>query len=106
MKNKTGVCKEDLDWMRSRPNSIKKLMRKFPPACKVILKNNAPLCDVHEHKRNDILQVVSYREEGLIGVAPSYEKLECRHYMKPNEIEITAFVNEQNHQWVKSILNV
>lgn len=96
---------EGYTWILSRPDCVKKTMMEFPPACRVRLKKHVQLCDNHAHKRDDVLVVVSYSEDGRIGLAPSYGRLEERRYFNPKDFDVTAFIDGQNHEWIKDILN-
>ena len=101
----TNATDEGYEWISARPDCVKKLMMEFPPSCRVRLKKHHKLCQNHADKRDEVLVVVSYNEDGKIGLAPSYERLEERRYFNPKDFDIVAFIDGQNHEWIKGILS-
>lgn len=96
---------ESLQWMRSRPDSVKQLMRRFPPACLVRFTEAAAICADHADEKDEVLMVVSYSEDDTIGVAKSYAKADRRVHVAPEHVEIVGFSNGQDREWVAGILD-
>ncbi len=105
------IPSKDLEWLRSRPESIKKLMRKFPPACYVIatrpLGMPAP---------GQIGQVMSYFESGLVSVQGRQSiggvelGFEVRAQCEPEWLEVVGYYYNkefrviQDQEWIEEVL--
>lgn len=74
-----------VEWARSRPDVIKDLMRKFPPRCVV---RSAPGHSHHIPADGGIAHVVSYNENGCVGVTDDRRRLA---HCAPDAIEIVEF---------------
>jgi hypothetical protein len=94
---------EVIDWMTSRPESVKELMRVFPPACTVRLRDDAPLCNEHANRIEDTFSVQSYLEDGKVGIMSNRDDVMIRvpveHLSEP-----IGFHNAQDADWVADIL--
>lgn len=107
------ITQDQLDWMRSRPDSIKELMRRFPPACyvKALVPLSTPAPGI-------IGQVMTYFEPdethplGLVSVqAPDpFFGIDHRAQCRPEWLEVVGYYDNkefgfiQSHEWIKEIL--
>lgn len=92
-----------IEWMVSRPETVKALMRKFPPACTVLLRKDSPLCEQHRSRLDETFSVQTYLESGRIGVVSDSDdtliRVDVEHLTEP-----IAYHNGQDKQWVESVL--
>ncbi len=91
-------------WLRSRPDSVKALMRRFPPACHVrAVSTMRLLCPAP----GEVVTVVSYNEKGTVGVARLNDDGRAGHIhqCRPRWLELVECTNGQTREWVDSILN-
>lgn len=96
---------EAIAWLRSRPDSIKALMRQFPPACQVVFTEDAPLCDTHNPARHHVWTVLSYCEDGDIGIGASFAQMDERRHVKPEHIVVCFYQEGQTKEWINAILD-
>lgn len=82
---------EALAWLRSRPKSVHHLMIAFPPYCVVTFTDDAPLCDKHADQRKRNYHVVSYDENGTIGICGLHQTLDDRTHVQPSDIVVVRF---------------
>lgn len=82
---------ESLEWIKSRPEAVKKMMLAFPPSC--VVKANINL---HCPKPDEFAIVTSFYEpssehpNGLITVRDGGEG-EIRHQCEPEWLEVVAY---------------
>jgi hypothetical protein len=83
---------EGIKWIQQRPDSVKALMRQFPPGAYVKVTDEAPMCDSHREKVKRELQVCGYTETGEVRVIPSdnTESLATASFLVP--VEFLEFV--------------
>lgn len=105
---------EAAEWVRSRPDAIKEMMRKFPPGCYVT--GTKPLDCPYP---GSMAQIRSYIEpdeenpEGLISVVGTSNRLgsEVTAYCAPSWLSVIEYhVNSetgdaQNEAWVEQVLS-
>ncbi len=91
-------------WLRSRPDSVKALMRRFPPACQV---RAVPTMQLLCPAPGEIVTVVSYNEKGTVGAARRNADGSAGHVhqCRPRWLELVECTNGQTREWVGSILD-
>jgi len=91
---------ESIEWMRSRPDSIKALMVRFPPSC--LVRANRPL---HIPAPDSVGIVQSYYENGELGVIQGPDVLvPIRAQCKAEWLELVACRPPVDREWVNEIL--
>lgn len=91
-------------WMQARPDTVKALMRWFPPGCSVASKDIDLLCP----RPGQVATVISYFEDGSMTVG--VEGSDLRHQVQVSWVKVVGYyVNElgetQDGEWVRRVLN-
>ena len=105
---------EGASWMRSRPESVKALMQRFPPAALVSAKDGKALrcpapgdvgivTSYHEPHPDDSCEACLGAPEGLIGVrdGPTGSVI---HHCRPEWLEVVGFYKGMTAERVTSLL--
>ena len=96
--NETGeLDSSGIDWMRSRPESIKELMLRFPPSCVVCHARGLLTAD------EGYAIITSYSEDGLVSVRPSPDA-SVRGQVDPEELEVVGYWHGLTPERVAEIL--
>lgn len=94
------------EWMRSRPNTIKRLLVKFPPGCILRAKDE---WDLHCPAKGELALILSWTEptpdcpEGTISCA-KYPDGKVRAWCKPEWLEVVHYTCGMTPEKVKEIL--
>lgn len=98
---------EALLWMRSRPDSIKALMRRFPPSC--LVKAKRDLCGLPS---GEVGRVASYIEpddehpKGSVAVYSPYDITQIiRYQCHPDWLEVVGYWKDMDERLVDRILD-
>jgi hypothetical protein len=82
---------ELIEWVRSRPESVKKLIRDFPPGCLV---KSAPGYEHRIPAKGTVGGVIGFLESGNLIVVQGPEA-RVKVYVPPHEVELAATVSRR-----------
>ena len=100
---------DPVTWMRTRPDSVKELMKRFPPAALIkAVEGRKLMCP----SPGEVAVVGSYNEKGTIGAAritgmdENTGFYECSdiYQCQPEWLEVVGYQNGQDEAWVTFIL--
>lgn len=86
------------DWMRSRPDTVKLLLRQFPAGCVVKLK-----CDRCHLKAGTYCIVTGYNEQGLVHIQDGPDA-NCYHKAPAHELELVECLRGASKEDVERML--
>jgi len=93
---------EGIEWIRSRPDSVQALMRRFPPAC--VVQGTRPL---GIPRPGEYALVQSYTEDGQLSVIRGGdEAAPVRAFCNADWLEVVGYHRGMTPTWVSSILDV
>ncbi len=101
------VPQDGIDWIRSRPESVKALMRRYPPSCVVRVKTERFRPDIRSFFDwyGNFAIVGSVFEGGQIGLrSPNDPELRFR-VEEQDVVEVVAFHMGMTREWVAEILS-
>jgi hypothetical protein len=87
-----------ISWIRSRPDSIKELMLKFPPSC--VVKSDIPL-----HTADDQYGILSsYAENGQVSIR-AHPDGGVRGFVDPKHLTVVGYWGGVTSDVIKGIIN-
>lgn len=88
---------EAINWLRSRPDSVKKVMRAFPPSC--VVKSDVSLLSAD----NCYGIVTSYMEDGMVTIRPN-PNADIRGVVDPEHLTVVGYWGGVTLEIITSIL--